>query len=74
VQAIRKALAGNPHIETAEDPKHLGPIDSAASDKVLVGAIRKAPDRGFWLWAVMDNLTRGGALNALEIAEAAGPL
>lgn len=68
VQAIRKAMAGNPHIENAEDPKHLGPIDSAASDKVLVGAIRKTPDGGFWLWAVMDNLTRGGALNALEIA------
>jgi aspartate-semialdehyde dehydrogenase len=73
VQALRKALAGNPHLENAEDPKHLGPIDSAASDKVLVGAIRKAPDGGFWLWAVMDNLTRGGALNALEIADAASP-
>jgi aspartate-semialdehyde dehydrogenase len=73
-QTVRKAFAGNPHLEMAEDPKHLGPIDAAASEKVLVGTVRKAADGGFWLWAVMDNLTRGGALNALEIAEAVGAL
>jgi len=70
-KALRKALAGHPVLETADDPKHLGPIDSAASDKVLVGSVRKSNDGGFWLWAVMDNLTRGGALNALEIAASA---
>jgi aspartate-semialdehyde dehydrogenase len=37
---------------------------------VIFGTVRKATDGGFWLWAVMDNLTRGGALNAVEIAEA----
>ena len=31
--------------------------------------VRKDDTGGFWLWAVMDNLTRGGALNAIEIAE-----
>ncbi|HEY4572423.1 MAG TPA: hypothetical protein VIJ26_00605 [Thermoanaerobaculia bacterium] len=69
LQAIRKALAGHPHLEAAERPKHLGPIDAAASDKVIYGNVRKdEAGGGFWLWAVMDNLTRGGALNALEIA------
>jgi aspartate-semialdehyde dehydrogenase len=67
---IRRALAGHVHMEAAGKPKHLGPVDSAASDKVLFGSVRKdEATGGFWLWAVMDNLTRGGALNALEIAE-----
>jgi aspartate-semialdehyde dehydrogenase len=70
-QAVRKALAAHPVIELAEKPRHLGPIDAAANDKVLLGAVRKdEATGGFWLWAVMDNLTRGGALNAIEIAEA----
>jgi aspartate-semialdehyde dehydrogenase len=69
LQAIRKALADHPHLEAADRPKHLGPIDAAASDKVIYGNVRKdEAGGGFWLWAVMDNLTRGGALNALEIA------
>jgi aspartate-semialdehyde dehydrogenase len=68
-QAVRKALAGHPHLEAADRPKHLGPIDAAASDKVIYGSVRRdEAGGGFWLWAVMDNLTRGGALNAIEIA------
>ena len=70
VQALRKALGENPVLEVAGRPRLLGPVDAAASDKVIFGAIRKDDSGGFWLWAVMDNLTRGGALNAVEIAEA----
>ena len=71
LQAVRKALAGHPHLEAADKPKLLGPIDAAASDKVIYGSVRKdEAGGGFWLWAVMDNLTRGGALNAVEVAEA----
>jgi aspartate-semialdehyde dehydrogenase len=69
-QAIRKAFNGHPYLEVAEHPKRLGPIDAAASEKVIFGTIHKDGQGGFWLWAVMDNLTRGGALNALEIVEA----
>jgi aspartate-semialdehyde dehydrogenase len=65
--AVRRALAASPFVEPAKDPRHLGPIDAAASDKVLVGGTHK-DERGVWIWAAMDNLTRGGALNALEIA------
>jgi aspartate-semialdehyde dehydrogenase len=68
-QVVRKALAASPFVELVRDPRHLGPIDAAASDKVLVGATH-GDEHGFWVWAVMDNLTRGGALNALEIAAA----
>ncbi len=69
---VRKALSGHAAIELVKRPGHLGPVDAAASEKVLVGAVQEDPGGGggFWLWAVMDNLTRGGALNALEIAEA----
>jgi aspartate-semialdehyde dehydrogenase len=69
VQAVRKALLASPFVEAAGDPRHLGPVDAAASDKVLLGAIRK-DEHGVWIWAAMDNLTRGGALNALEIGAA----
>lgn len=71
-KAIRKALSANPHVEIADDPGHLGPVDSATSDKVILGTAREDSAGGFWFWAVMDNLTRGSALNAIEIAEAVG--
>jgi aspartate-semialdehyde dehydrogenase len=66
-QAIRKAIAASPYVELAKDARHLGPIDAAASDKVLLGVVR-GDQSGFWIWAAMDNLTRGGAVNAFEIA------
>jgi aspartate-semialdehyde dehydrogenase len=71
-KAIHKALKANPYVEIAGDPRHLGPIDSATSDKVIVGTVREDSSGGFWFWAVMDNLTRGMALNAIEVAEAVG--
>ena len=71
-QAVRKAARREPHPRSGADkPRLLGPVDAAASDKILFGTVRKdEAGGGFWLWAVMDNLTRGGALNAIEIAEA----
>jgi aspartate-semialdehyde dehydrogenase len=71
VQAVRKALMSNPHLEMARRTGRLGPIDAAASEKVIVGAVHEetAEPGGLWLWAVMDNLTRGGALNAVAVAE-----
>jgi aspartate-semialdehyde dehydrogenase len=68
--AVRKALAQSPYLAVADQPRHLGPIDAAAQDKILLGALRQDQAGGFWIWAVMDNLTRGGASNALEIAGA----
>lgn len=72
LQVVRKALSAHPFLEGAQDPRHLGPIDAANTDKVLVGGVRAEPSGGFWIWAVMDNLTRGGVLNALEILQAVG--
>jgi aspartate-semialdehyde dehydrogenase len=46
------------------------PLDVAGSDDVLVGRIRKdlTSDR-LWLWSVVDNLRKGAATNAVQIAE-----
>ena len=43
----------------------------AGKDQIFIGQIKKEEDRSnaFWIWTVTDNLTRGSALNALEIAE-----
>lgn len=40
------------------------------SSNLMVGAVRNAPGPGHWLtlWAAIDNLTRGGAANALALA------
>jgi aspartate-semialdehyde dehydrogenase len=71
-KALRKTLGQNPHIELVRKPGHLGPIDAAAHEKVLVGAVREEPAApgAAWIWASMDNLTRGGVLNAVALAEA----
>ncbi len=73
-EAIEAALGAHPLLEP-HDPKGEpgpGPIAAAGSNEVLLGAMAPAagqPGR-YWLRAVMDNLTRGGAVNALEIAAA----
>jgi len=45
------------------------PIDSEDDDNVLVGRIRKFREREFNLWVVANNLRKGAALNAVQIAE-----
>lgn len=70
--ALREALSRRPPLELlAVDAEQPAPIDVAARREILVGAVEPDPhDPGsYWLWAVMDNLTVGGALNALGIAE-----
>ena len=69
----RRVLAGFPGIEVVDDPgaeRFPTPSDVAGSDSVLVGRIRRdlASDR-LWLWQVSDNLRKGAATNAVQIAE-----
>jgi len=49
------------------------PHDVAGKDEVYVGRIRNDPstDNGLALWIVSDNLRKGAALNAVQIAEQA---
>jgi aspartate-semialdehyde dehydrogenase len=47
------------------------PIDAADRDGVFVGRIRRDPgnERGLDMWIVADNLRKGAATNAVELAE-----
>ncbi len=74
VEQCAQALADHPFNEIVEEPELLGPIDAAGQAEVLVGEVQPDPGQsgGYWIWAVMDNLTCGGALNAIQILEAIG--
>jgi aspartate-semialdehyde dehydrogenase len=64
----RDVLSSAPHVRVAEFPT---PRDAAGRDEVLVGRIRRDPtaENGLALWSVCDNLRKGAALNAVQIAE-----
>ena len=69
----RSALASFPGIEVVDDPDSLlfpTPRDVVGRDEVLVGRVRRdlESDR-LWLWQVSDNLRKGAATNAVQIAE-----
>jgi len=69
----RAALAAFPGVRVVDDPAHNRfptPADVAGSDEVLVGRVRQDlnSDR-LWLWEVSDNLRKGAATNAVQIAE-----
>ncbi len=71
-EAIEAALGAHPFLELPKPDGAPGPspISAAGSNEVLLGAVTPIagqPGR-YWVRAVMDNLTRGGAVNALEIA------
>ena len=45
--------------------------NAEGKDETFVGRIRKDPfvKNGLWLWVVADNLRKGAATNAVQIAE-----
>jgi len=75
----RGALAEAPGVRVFDDPTtdvFPTPLDAAGGDEILVGRIRRAYlDRAdaLLLWAVGDNLRKGAALNAVQIAELLAP-
>lgn len=70
-EEVLERLSQSPYLERSEEPTTLGPIDAASSDRVLFTSPVAFGPRGdsFRVRTVMDNLTRGGALNALGVAE-----
>lgn len=54
------------------EDRPISPRAVAGKDRIHLGEIRKDPalPRGFWIWAIADNLTVGSALNAYGIARA----
>ena len=74
VADIRRVLADAPGVTLVDDPQNYVypmPIESAGKDDVYVGRIRKdlAEDNGITLWLTGDQIRKGAALNAVQIAE-----
>jgi aspartate-semialdehyde dehydrogenase len=70
----RDLLGAAPGVRVVDDPandRYPTPLDAAGRDEVLVGRIRRAGSRADALafFACGDNLRKGAALNAVQIAE-----
>ena len=73
-ERARGLLAAAPGVSVLDDPSaavYPLAIDAAGQDDVFVGRIRRDPghERSLDMWIVADNLRKGAALNAVQIAE-----
>lgn len=73
-EAAREALRKAPGIAVVDhrnDEGYVTPMESAGEDKVYVSRLRRDPTvpNGLVFWCVSDNLRKGAALNAVQIAE-----
>ena len=74
VEEVRKAIAAAPGCKVKDDPNaglYPMPLESAGHDDIYVGRIRKdlADDNSITLWLTGDQIRKGAALNAVQIAE-----
>jgi aspartate-semialdehyde dehydrogenase len=74
VEEARELLAGMPGLQLVDDPATHGyptALAAAGRDEVFVGRLRRDPThpRGLQMWVVSDNLLKGAATNAVQIAE-----
>ncbi len=70
----RALLSEAPGLTVLDDPArkvYPTPLDTADQDDVYVGRVRedRSCENGLHLWVVADNLRKGAALNAIQIAE-----
>ncbi|MFH1753795.1 MAG: aspartate-semialdehyde dehydrogenase [Candidatus Omnitrophota bacterium] len=70
----RCILSSAPGVALVDDPKNAAypmPLDAEGKDDVFVGRVREDESipNGLNLWIVSDNLRKGAALNAIQIAE-----
>jgi aspartate-semialdehyde dehydrogenase len=70
-RALLREAPGVLVVDKREDGGYVTPIDCAGEDATFVSRIRKDPtvEHGLSLWIVSDNLRKGAALNAVQIAE-----
>ncbi|MEM1203961.1 MAG: Asd/ArgC dimerization domain-containing protein [Acidobacteriota bacterium] len=68
IDGIYDALEASPRIEWPKARDPVGPTAAASRDEILIGNLAASGD-GYAIWAVMDNLTAGGAHNAAAILE-----
>jgi aspartate-semialdehyde dehydrogenase len=74
VEEARELLSSMPGLTMVDDPAADGyptALAAAGHDDVFVGRLRRDPshERGLCLWVVSDNLLKGAATNAIQIAE-----
>ena len=74
VEAARAAFAGKPGVKVVDDPANKlfpVPLDTTGKDDCLVGRIRQnlVLENALDLWVVGDQVRKGAALNAVQIAE-----
>ena len=74
VAEIRQALSQAPGVVVIDDPagdRYPMPLFAADTDEVYVGRIREdfSIEKGFNLWVVGDQIRKGAATNAIQIAE-----
>jgi aspartate-semialdehyde dehydrogenase len=71
-RACLREAPGVEVVDVREDGGYVTPLESAGEDAVYVSRIRKDPTvaNGLSFWCVSDNLRKGAALNAVQIAEA----
>ncbi|MDD5195456.1 MAG: aspartate-semialdehyde dehydrogenase [Candidatus Omnitrophica bacterium] len=73
-EKVKSLLSKAPGVIVVDEPKnnlYPMPKDVEGKDEVFVGRLRRDPftKNGLWLWVVADNLLKGAALNAVQIAE-----
>jgi aspartate-semialdehyde dehydrogenase len=73
-ERARELLAAAPGVSVLDDPANASyplAIDAAGRDEVFVGRIRRDPghERALDMWIVADNLRKGAATNAVQLAE-----
>jgi len=71
-RAILRDAPGVVVMDTRDDGGYMTPADCVGEDAVFVSRIRRDPtvEHGLSFWCVSDNLRKGAALNAVQIAEA----
>ncbi len=74
VEELRKVMRDAKNVKLIDNPleqNYPTPAISDGKDEVFVGRIRKddAFKNGFYLWIVADNVRKGAATNAVQIAE-----
>jgi aspartate-semialdehyde dehydrogenase len=70
-RAIWREAPGVVVVDHREDGGYITPLESAGEDATYVSRIRRDPtvEHGLAFWCVSDNLRKGAALNAVQIAE-----
>jgi aspartate-semialdehyde dehydrogenase len=73
-ERCRELLAAFPGVVVVDEPsagRYPMPIDAAGRDEVFVGRVRRDPshERCLNMWVVSDNLRKGAATNAVQLAE-----